>query len=204
MDNKYLLKKICRKCNQELPLTSFIRVKKYNDGRGSLCKRCDVARCRKYSKTPGGVITRIYATQRHSSKKRRHDTPRYAKKSLSDWLYRNGFYAMWCQWCWSGFDTDMKPSCDRIDSLRPYEFGNLQLVTWEENLRLNGNDRRHGAGAGGRLCCSVIQIEPSSGSEVARFASQSEAETVTGLDQTSISKAIKHGRPSGGFVWKSI
>jgi len=91
----------------------------------------------KYSRTQKGVITRLFIQHKSVSKKRGNKPPRYSKDELKEWLYKNGFYAMWCQWVNSGYDKYMKPSVDRLNDYKGYSLDRIQLVTWEFNFILS-------------------------------------------------------------------
>jgi hypothetical protein len=41
----------------------------------------------------------------------------------------------------SGYQKELKPSCDRLDNNRPYELDNLEIVTWEENRARAARDK---------------------------------------------------------------
>lgn len=187
--------KHCTKCDKTLNTSEFYKDKSKPDGASNQCRSCFLA----YRVSELGVIAHIYRAQRCSSNRRNHPMPDYSNKELGLWLYDNGFFAMYCQWCWSGNEKNFKPSCDRINSLLPYSIDNLDLVTWEENNRRGHEDGLQAKGSGARRCFAVVQLKE--GKEIARHHSLKSASRSTGLFTSNISQAIKNGGKCGGFRW---
>lgn len=89
-----------------------------------------------YERKLNEVVTLIYSDQRKRSVSRGYDMPNYTKSELKKWIKSQPrFKEIWLAWFESGFKTMLKPSCDRLDDYVGYRFDNLQLVTFEENLR---------------------------------------------------------------------
>lgn len=204
VDYTATIKRKCVICKELKTLLDFYKNKSMKDGLEHFCKPCAKTKSDLYKKSEPGLITQIYGCQRARSKRRGHAMPLYTKAELRAWLYENGFFAMWCQWTFSGYLKHLAPSCDRIDSLLPYSFENLQLVTWETNNRLGTDDTRNGIGSGGWQCKSVQQIDPATGVIVAKYFSQNEAARVTGIRQPDIYRSISKGYKAGGYHWRSI
>ena len=59
--------------------------------------------------------------------------PAYTFKELWKWLRRNEYNAYFRRWKEAGYDPDLTPSVDRIDSDLPYTFDNIQMLTWAQN-----------------------------------------------------------------------
>jgi hypothetical protein len=123
--------KVCTKCVKELEFTMFHRDKKTQDGYTAACKDCR-NNLRKHSKS--SFIYKVYSTQKSSSKERGRVPPNYTRDELVSWFKGQGkFHVLYKAWQESGFDQKLSPSCDRINSKKPYSLDNIQLMTWEEN-----------------------------------------------------------------------
>lgn len=123
--------KTCTKCSKELELKSFHKDKKTSDGYTKACKDCR-NNLRKFSKS--SFIYRIYSAQKSSSKQRGRPMPSYSRDELVDWfMNQQKFHRIYEEWQKSNFEHDLSPSCDRIDSKKPYSLDNIQLMTWAEN-----------------------------------------------------------------------
>lgn len=195
--------KTCAKCNKSKAPDEFDKHKNMADGRLSQCKLCLRAYKARYDRSEIGVITKMCGAQRRASKDRGHPMPSYNKVKLTEWLYRNGFYAMWCQWHWSGCAKNIKPSCDRINSQFPYALENLRLVTWADNDRAGHDDRMNATGSCSNVCNAVEQIDPLTGDVIAVFVSYREAERVTGVNNANICSSINRNHKAGGFNWRA-
>lgn len=88
-------------------------------------------------------ITQAYSSVRYKSKRRGHKLPEFTKDELRDWLFENGLESKWITYLESGLDKNKKPSIDRIDDYGIYEFSNMQLITWRENMIKGVNGKKH-------------------------------------------------------------
>lgn len=122
--------KLCYFCKQRKNKNEFYKHKGRNDGLSTMCKKCYVVK----SNSSTGIIRKIYKEQVRSSRKRKHSVPDYDKKWLTDWLLSKGEYKnIYSRWIESDMKSDLKPSVDRINPLKPYTKDNIQLMTWGEN-----------------------------------------------------------------------
>ena len=88
-----------------------------------------------YKRTIDGLISRIYYSQKGSSKRREHNPPTYSKEQLHVWMTSQvNFNNLYINWVASGYKKDLVPSVDRLDDYKGYSFDNIQLMTWRENL----------------------------------------------------------------------
>jgi len=88
-------------------------------------------------------ITQAYSSVRYKSKRRGEDMPLFTKHQLEKWLIENKLLDMWIAYVESGFIKGLRPSIDRIDDYGKYEFSNMQLITWRENLIKGVNGEKH-------------------------------------------------------------
>lgn len=198
--------KLCSnlKCNTKKPISEFSRNKNCKDGLLSICKDCSRLINKIYVKTEEGVISTIYNTQLTSSKHRRHIPPNYSKEELREWLYINGFRALFDDWADSGYKKRMKPSCDRLDDNKGYSLDRLRLVTWGENKDKQSRDILLARSTSGKICKAVEQFTKE-GISVAKFISLKDANRKTGIDFRMISRVCRGQRLyTGGYIWKFI
>jgi len=190
--------KRCTACDTKKSLDSFTKNKTGLFKLESRCKECAL----EYNRTVEGLVRDIYGGQRSSSRHRKHPMPSYSKKELISWLYENGLEALYKAWVASGYKKSLRPSTDRLDSLKPYTFDNMELVTWEENKRRGYEDVTNGVGAGGKRCRPVTQYTLEGGF-VAEYPSVHAAARAIGINRANIS-AVANGRAkaAGEFLWK--
>lgn len=88
--------------------------------------------CRRRSRESWARET--YSSQEANSKRRNHPPPDYSLEEFKEWAFSNPiFETLYDNWVKSGYQTDLRPSPDRLDNDEPYTFENLRLVTWREN-----------------------------------------------------------------------
>ena len=126
------LEKPCCFCKQRKSKNEFHKYKNRGDGLNSICKKCRVI----VKSRPRSLARVIYGVQKRSSILRGHPLPDYDALWLTEWLMsRDNFKDMHTKWIESNMKSDLKPSVDRINPLKPYTKDNIQLVTWGENKK---------------------------------------------------------------------
>lgn len=192
--------KKCTKCTKTKDFSEFGKSKSHKDGMQYWCKSCSNKNTLEYQRTKLGLVARIYAHQRHSSKRRLHELPNYSKNQLKDWLFnQDAYHELHDKWVMSGYDTELKPSCDRKDDYLPYSFDNIEIKTWKENKDKSHTDRKNGVNRKGSKSVTQLSID---GVFIAEFFSQSEAERKTGVHQSNITNACNGIlKTAGGFKW---
>ena len=195
--------KQCFKCGKEKDYSEFYKHKGMSDGHLGKCKECTKEYVKNndtiYGNNEYGVVRVMYDSQCNSSKRRGHPMPSYTKEEFRSWLYDNGYKNLFDKWVESGMKKDMKPSCDRIDTLKGYSFDNIVLGTWEQNRKAQYSDIINGVGTSGRRCKPVLQFN-SMMNITARYPSFSEAKRCVGY---SMERAIRSGNiDRNGFYWK--
>lgn len=151
-----------------------------------------------YYRSEKGVIRTIYKTQKANSKRRGHGELPYSKDELKDWLYDNHFSEMYEVWVLSGFDSSLKPSVDRINSLLPYQLSNMRLVTWEENRKAQAEDILNATGSSGRRCKPVYKVNED-GVVVGEYISLAEASRAEGFEIWNL--LVRKNRDRNGCYW---
>lgn len=171
-----------------------------------MCKVCVCVRNKAYWQTPYGRISYIINTQKTNSRVRGHVAPDYTQNELYDWACEQGLLSMVAVWAAAGYDKQLTPSIDRLDTTHGYTLGNIRLVTWKENNDAQYSDRK---------TCKVITKQNKkvrqlsmAGVEVAIFDSIAAAARATGAVRTNINcmctgtnQAIKS---VGGYLWEYV
>ena len=189
--------KKCTKCKEEKGLKEFTRDNSKKSGYSSWCKICKS----NYRRSKNGLVSKIYNSQRVTSKKRKHLQPQYTKKELEDWMFKQkNFDELYKKWVYSGYEKLLSPSVDRLNDYKCYSFDNIRLVTWRENNKKSHLDR---LGCINKKCCKAVIQCDLSGNEIQEFDSLSEAERKTGVKNSSISYCCRRKNyTAGGFTWK--
>jgi len=218
-NSKHCLKK-CSKCNKHLDISKFsVRLTgRYKGHSLSMCKKCSVANCNEFDRTFSGCISNIYSTQIQSSKKRGHTLPTYSLTQLSSRLVNDFvFQLIYTNWVNLNFNTDMKPSLDRLNSNKPYTLNNLKIGTWLENKKNFEQEVFDGKHLkSGRSGLKVVRQLTLGNVEVAVFNSLAIAERATSIQAESIGNCCRHAqakgkngllythKTAGGFKWEFI
>ena len=104
-------------------------ISKY-DKLSSVCITCIQLK----NRTKEGLLRRMYNRQVNSSIMREHPTPDYNKDWFTNWaLGQTLYHDLHKKWIESNYHKNLTPSCDRINSNKPYLKDNIQLMTWKEN-----------------------------------------------------------------------
>lgn len=204
--------KICKDCGKTLPLSNFRPKPSNKDGLETRCKDCRNIRYNKAD--PHRVFAKIYERQVHHSVSRGHPPPAYSLEQLIAWAdAQPQLYQLWQDYVASGYQTKLRPSCDRKDNSRSYELSNLDLMTWQENRARGARDKKAGTlNANQRAVAAfnadgTLHREYSSIMEAVRAVDGS----MWGISSVANGVPIKDGRGAlytprtyKGFVWKWI
>ena len=143
----------------------------------------------KYRETPKGVLTNMY----HKMKSRgevEFSLNEFHQRFLND----KKFLRLLKEWIDSGKNKMKKPSIDRISNKGGYSVRNTHMITWAENRYKQNMERRSRKGC-------VIQYL--NGKEIAKFRSQKEASSKTGISQGNLSLHMNGKREHvEGFTFK--
>ncbi len=127
--------KVCYSCKTEKSTIEFHTNKAKKDGLNHACKTCVIDNARSKTQLP----YRIYNNQVLHSKSRGHPPPSYTYEEFKQWVLSNPLYdSMYQAYQDSDYDKNLVPSVDRLDASKHYTFDNIELVTWEENMRRHG------------------------------------------------------------------
>lgn len=134
--------KTCSQCQISLPLECFAIQSTGKQGRRADCKSC----VKRFIQSPKGLVKAIFGNQKSKSKKRGHPAPAYTEEQLFSWFWAQpNAQSLYDLWIISNYQTDLKPSVDRIDDYKPYTLGNIQLTTVKKNIQRYYTDAVNGS-----------------------------------------------------------
>jgi hypothetical protein len=189
--------KICTKCGKTKNNSEFHRDISRKDLLFPQCKICK----QESTRSEVSHLKSVYGGQKKSSKNRRMAAPNYTFERLNEWANKNGYYALWCQWNWSGFERQYSPSPDRIDDYKSYTLDNLRLITFRDNCKKAYSDQRNGIN--NKNSKPIRQLL--NGEEISKFYSLAQAERETGVGHSHISRCCTGKRKTaGGFMWEHL
>jgi hypothetical protein len=173
--------KKCYTCKHTKSTIEFHTNKSKKDGLSHNCKKCTLGNQRGLTTLP----YRMYKNQQLYSKYRGHPAPAYTYSKFKEWVLNDPSYeSMYNTYKNSGYDKNLVPSVDRLDSSKPYTFSNIELVTFSENMSRSGIERTES------MKIPVLAVDRMSGKVQAEFPSLKEACKVLGLSDKHISGAV--------------
>lgn len=192
--------KRCTCCKDVKGIRSFNKSSKGVYNRDAICSECKETNRKERDRSIKGKLSKIYSKQKTSSKKRNHLPPTYTLQELINWaVKKTNYIELWSKWKDSGYNSNLAPSINRLEDDKGYYFGNIEMVTWEQNI-LDGQDKyRRGIikTSSGKVFQYTLE-----GKYIDEHFSSMEAARDTGLHSSGIS-AVCQGRmkQSGGFIW---
>lgn len=161
--------KTCSHCKVEQPLAAF-----NNQATGEFGKRNECRECvKRYGRSPHGLAIGIYADQKEKCVARGYMQPAYTVEDLESWLIAQPLFdSLYATWVQSEFDTNQRPSVDRLNDYVSYTLDNIQLLTREANNQKNYDSRMDGTNNKQSLAVDMLDLN---GKFIERFYSVSEA-----------------------------
>ena len=149
-------------------------------------------------RTIDGWITKVYGRMRHSSIEKEMPVPIFTKEELKEWAVEKGLKQMMTRWIEGGCTKSLTPSVNRLDDYKPYEFHNMELVTWAENNSKGSKSKkvkelvhkRLGPIAKKMFSRPVMQLDLDN-NILAIYPSVREAGRVTGAEHGTIAKVCR-------------
>ena len=194
--------KICTRCNKVYNICDF-RNCRWKDKiyKKNICKHCDNRATKIRSRTKKGLTCSMFAHQKATSRIRKREQPKYTLSELRKWIYSQPiFEELYNNWITSGYKKEFKPSIDRLNDYKTYSLNNIQLTTWQKNVRRYYSDRMNGIN--NKQNRAVLQFDLNE-TFIKEFYSMKQAERDTGVNNHSIWKnCTKRLKTAGGFIWK--
>lgn len=200
--------KICSWCDETKPLAEFYSHLKTNKATGEeflyffpYCKNCNSQKKRDKERTRDGIANTLYLSQRLHSKKRGYVGPAYTLEELRTWLHAQPqFESLFTTWEASGYLSDLKPSCNRLNDYEGYSLNNIELVTWKENKEAWARDCVAGKN---RKISRPVQQFSAEDEFIQEYFSIQEASRQLAIPHGNIVKACTGERnAAGGFKWR--
>lgn len=127
--------KKCKECNITKDFSEFSKDKSQNDGYQFYCKTCrKLINKNSYRKLVPSLKYK-YKRMRVNSVNRGHEPPKFTFDQLYEYAISNGYEDLHKTWVNSDYDKKLNPSFDCLETTKGYSFGNIELVTWEENYQ---------------------------------------------------------------------
>ena len=191
----------CSKCKKLKENSKFSKGGLSKDGFVRMCKTCLSEKSLKYRRSFNGLITEIYSGQKVSSPKRGLGKVGYLKEELKVYCSESlEFMTMFEKWKESNYFIDLRPTIDRVDNFKGYNFKNIQPMTYRDNINREHQDRTTG---NSRALKRVIQFSKD-GKKIKEFFSIMEAARQTNSNQSHIGSVCSGKRKShNGFMWKT-
>ncbi len=193
--------KKCSHCKSFKDESKFHNDKSTIDGLSKWCKKCKRDEGIARGRTLNGCISNIYTRQKSSSKKRNHSMPTYSKDEFHKWVMeQDNIIELFDNWTESGYEKRLTPSVDRTDPMKPYVFGNIALMTWEENQVKAGEDVKSGVDT--RMCTEISQYTLD-GEYIATYHSIAHAARINDTDKGNITTCVDKKRTHLNSQWRT-
>jgi len=189
----------CTKCLKLKPTEDFRKAAKAPTGFHQHCKACMLD----YDRGLQGLIGRLKSTSRASSKERGHPLPTYTAEELMEWALGEGLLKLHEAWKNSGYETELRPSIDRLDASKYYDFDNMKLTTWKENMTKGYREKKEYSVAEG--IGKPVRAYTQNGQLLGEYHSVSHASRVTGVTRSSIQNVLKGTSfAAGNLLWVEL
>lgn len=154
-----------------------------------------------YQKTKNGLTSTIYNCQKKNGDRKGVGAPNYTMLELRCWIFsQDNFEELFDCWVRSNYETDKRPSCDRIDDYLGYSLDNLQLMTWKGNREKGFSDVKTGIN---RKRCRQVNQFSLNGKLIKTHFSMNSASRKTGAGLGNIySCCVGNYKTAGGFIWR--
>lgn len=131
--------------------------------------------------------------KRHQKRRKQGDLP-FTKEDFINWFWsQNNSNYLFKNWAEYGCAKNLKPSIDREDLSKGYEFSNMRIMTHRENHHRQSLMRG-----------AFVQQVDEDGNVVAIFPSMNQATQTLKLSRSAIPRAVKTGGKAGGYYWRKL
>jgi hypothetical protein len=150
----------------------------------------------KYHRSIRGLVARMYSNQRQRCRDMSKKLPKYNLDELHSWILEDkNFLLLYEQWVKSGYNKELTPSIDKKNPLGDYEFSNIQVMTWKDNMKKGNRERNITQGK--RITQSDLK-----GKKIKDFISITDAGKETGIDFRQISSVLcGRNKTAKGYIF---
>lgn len=195
------MNKYCKKCEQHLNINNFTMDNSNYDKLKIYCKSCSSTLKEQWRHNIDSLSSEILSNNKRNSIRRGHNPPTYDRKELDIWLKAQpSFYIIYREWVESGYNSDNKPSLDRLDESKGYSFDNVRLVTWKENQQQNSKNIKIGVGSYAEKKFKKVYKYSMDRVYIKSYISVAEAQRQENIKHISC-VCLGKRRHSGGFIW---
>lgn len=140
-----------------------------------------------YRHTPKGMLTNLFQKLSRRNEKKGYGQIGFNLDTFQRWaMNNNDFLRLFNLWVADDYSKKSKPSVDRIDPYKGYEFNNMQWLSWNENY-LKGiaevSEKKHKP---------IIMLK--NGVEIGKFKSVKDAQYFLGLKSNSDITLVLQGK----------
>jgi hypothetical protein len=154
----------------------------------------------KINKSIKNVTGTMYNEIRRRSRDKGYIIPTYTLTEFREWLNLNNFNKIYNNWIKNKYVKDFKPSINRIDPYKGYDFNNIELMTWKENRETYYNNKLNGIN--NKTSKAVLQYDLN-GDFIKEYYSIGKANRETNIDRSGISGCCNNRlKNAGGYIWK--
>ena len=193
--------KTCTKCKIEKELDEFCKNKNNKDGLNVWCRECAGKNEKKWIKRDLKVRPWINSYNNAKQRCENPNNPNYPWWGAKDIKFLLSQEEMNLIWYRDGADYMKFPTIDRINKHGNYELDNCQFLENIDNLKKDNIGHWY---KGKYIKYCKIGQYTKEGTLIKIWDSQGIASLELGIDQGTISKAIKNGYSRYGFYWKNI
>ncbi|MEQ7028366.1 hypothetical protein [Enterococcus gallinarum] len=94
-----------------------------------------------YRHKPKGMLTNLYHKMNHRNKKNGYGDLAFTLNDFKDWAFKSEeFLYLFDVWVQSGYSKKFKPSVDRKNPYKGYQFDNMQWMFWFNNYQKGINE----------------------------------------------------------------
>lgn len=189
--------KQCVRCNLVKPHSDFHKAytSRSKDNLAGWCKKCTHVYNMAKLKTYKGRLQKMLSNMKKRAKERGYEC-NISFQDFNKWSLDNGYEDLYKAWKESNYSQNLVPTVDRLNALGKYEFSNMQLLSYEDNISKSRKEHK-------TSWKPISQIDPNTGMVIASFNSIAEATKHTHITGSNISRVLNGIRKSaGGFLWK--
>ena len=140
-----------------------------------------------YRHTPKGMLTNLFQKLSRRNEKKGYGQIGFNLDTFQRWaMNNNDFLRLFNLWVADDYSKKSKPSVDRIDPYKGYEFNNMQWLSWNENY-LKGiaevSEKKHKP---------ILMLK--NGVEIGKFKSVKDAQYFLGLKSNADITLVLQGK----------
>ena len=180
----------CTSCKKDKDNSEFRKNINFKSrgGYSYQCKKCDKG----HKQTSHGRLVIMFNSAKTASKNRGMDAPTFTFEELKQFANGGSYNKLYKAWEASGFDTELTPSIDRMDTNTSYTIKNIRFVTWKKNKDLNMLE----------ISKPVLRIDDKGHTKQFASLRQASAGLTKSGTASGVLKAIHSGNKYMNYLWQ--